>query len=323
MSREGRRSEKQRAAIGRILRIHDIVLRLVPTLRRVREATMATTLRPMKDASSFRRIAAGMWHHPNDPTIYGSMDVDVTNTLRFIERFRQERGVRLSVTHIVTRAVAHAFARHPDLNAKVRLWGRLEQRDSVDLFVSVSTEGGRDLSGARVERAEALSLEEIVAEVSHRARSVREGDDKDYARSRDLFRRLPWWLARPALRCTDFLTNELHLHLPSLGMPRDAFGTAIVTNVGMFGVDTAFAPFMPVARCPMILLVTEVRQRPWVVGDTVVPRPVLRLCGTFDHRVIDGYHAGLLAKEIRALVENPEEGEADVVPVTAAHASHR
>jgi pyruvate dehydrogenase E2 component (dihydrolipoamide acetyltransferase) len=66
----------------------------------------------------------------------------------------------------------------------------------------------------------------------------------------------------------------------------------------MFGVDSGFAPFTPVARCPIIITVTRIKDRPWVVGGAVVPRPVLRLCGTFDHRVIDGATAGMLSGEM-------------------------
>jgi pyruvate dehydrogenase E2 component (dihydrolipoamide acetyltransferase) len=89
-------------------------------------------------------------------------------------------------------------------------------------------------------------------------------------------------------------------------MPADPFGTAVVTNVGMFGIDTAFAPFIPIARCPMLMLITEVKQRPWVIDGELVVRPVVRLCATFDHRIIDGFQAGKLASEICAAVEHPE-----------------
>jgi pyruvate dehydrogenase E2 component (dihydrolipoamide acetyltransferase) len=90
-------------------------------------------------------------------------------------------------------------------------------------------------------------------------------------------------------------------------MPRDPFGSAMVTSVGMLGIDTGFAPFTPIARCPIIATVTRVRPRPWVVGERVEPRPVLRLCGTFDHRVIDGFHAGLVSGEIERLLGEPEQ----------------
>lgn len=270
---------------------------------------MPTEFFPSPNTSTFRRIAASMWRRPSDPTIYGTMDVDVTDTLRFIEAYRRDAGRRLTVTHVVARAVAQAFARHPELNAKVRFWGKLEQRRTVDLFVSVATDGGRDLSGARIEGAENLSLGELVEAVEGGARGIRDGADPGYQKSRNLMRALPWWLVRPVLGATDLLTNELHLHMPSQGMPRDPFGTAVITNVGSFGIDTAFAPFLPLGRSAMLLLISEVRKRPYVVDDRLEARPVLRLCGTFDHRIIDGAAAGRLARELRSLIEHPDADE--------------
>lgn len=268
-----------------------------------------TTFTPMEDVSTFRRMAATMWQAPSDPTIYGSMDVDVTDTLAALTRYRERTGVRLTMTHVVTRAAALAFAKHPHLNAKVRFGGRLERRHSVDLFVSVATESGKDLSGARIDAVDQLSLPELVQAVEGKARGIRTGKDESFEKSRGLFQKTPFFVLRPLLRLIDFLSNELHVHLPKQGMPRDPFGTAVITNVGMFGIDTAFAPFVPLGRCPMLLLVTEVRPRPWVVDGKLEVRQVLRLCGTFDHRIIDGFAAGQLAKEIRAHVEAPQLDE--------------
>jgi pyruvate dehydrogenase E2 component (dihydrolipoamide acetyltransferase) len=272
-----------------------------------------TTFESMADASSFRRMAAAMWKQPSDPTIYGSMDVDVTETLAAIQRFRERTGKRLSITHVVARAVAQAFRSRPELNAKVRFWGKLEQRSSVDLFLSVATEGGKDLSGARIDDADGLDLAGFVSALEGKAKSIRDGKDASFEKSRGLFKRAPWWILRPLLRLVDVLGNELHVHLPSQGMPRDPFGTAVITNVGMFGIDTAFAPFVPMGRCPMLLLITEVQKRPRVVDGRVVPRDVLRLCATFDHRIIDGFSAGRLAREIRRLVERPEGIDAPAI----------
>lgn len=269
-----------------------------------------TTFTPMEDVSTFRRMAATMWAAPNDPTIYGSMDVDVTDTLEALARYRERTGVRLTMTHVVTRAAALAFAKHPHLNARVRFGGRLERRESVDLFVSVATDSGKDLSGARIDGVDGLSMAGLVQAIEGKARGIRTGQDQSFERSRGLFKKTPFWVLRPLLKLVDFLTNELNVHLPKQGMPRDPFGTAVITNVGMFGIDTAFAPFVPLGRCPMLLLVTEVRPRPWVVDGKLEVRQVLRLCATFDHRIIDGFAAGQLAKEIRAHIENPQLDDA-------------
>jgi pyruvate/2-oxoglutarate dehydrogenase complex dihydrolipoamide acyltransferase (E2) component len=270
------------------------------------------------ETSTFRRIAASMWSRPNDPSIYGFIDVDVSETLQFIEDYRAQTGEKLTITHVVAQAVARAFAQHPELNAKVRFGGRVEQRDQVDLFLSVATAGGRDLSGVKIEQADRLPLSDLLREISNSARRTRDGEDEVYERSRGLLGSLPWWMLRPILWLTDFVTNELHLHLPSQGMPRDPFGSAMITNVGGFGIDTAFAPFLPMGRSPMLLLVTKVRDRPWVVDGEVVVRPVLRLCATFDHRIVDGYQAGLLAKVIMAEVQHPSDAGVQPIEFTDA-----
>ena len=258
-----------------------------------------TRFTPVENASSFRRMAAGMWRSPRDPSIYGQMDVDATRALAFLAA-QQER---ITITHLVARAVALALRDQPELNAKVRFWGRLEQRETIDLFVTVAT--GRDLSGARIDRADHKSLVQLAREVGERAGRIRQGDDQDHARTRSAMKAIPWWLARPTTLVTDVLVNELHVELP--GTPADPFGSAIITSVGMFGIDAAFAPFVPLARCPMLILVPEVRPRPWAVGNTVEVRPVLRLCATFDHRIIDGAAAGRFAARLTALFASPEQ----------------
>jgi pyruvate dehydrogenase E2 component (dihydrolipoamide acetyltransferase) len=257
------------------------------------------------DASSFRRMAAAMWRQPRDPSIYGSMDVDATPALAFLAAHERAIGAKLTVTHLVARAVALALRDQPEINAKVRFWGRLERRATVDVFVTVATEGNRDLSGARIERADERSLADLAREIAERAAKIRSGRDASYKKSRGVLRAMPWWLARPATWLSDVLVNELHVDLPAQGMPSDPFGSAIVTSVGMFGIDTAFAPFVPLARCPLLILVPEVRPRPWVDGTVACVRPVLRLCATFDHRIVDGAAAGRFAARLAELFAAP------------------
>ncbi len=260
-----------------------------------------TRFTPVEDVPSFRRMAAAMWRSPRDPSIYGSMDVDATTPLAFLREHQDATGVRLTITHLVARAVALALRDQPELNAKIRFWGRLEQRATIDVFVTVMT--GRDLSGARIDRADEKPLAELARAIADTAGKIRSGNDASYQHSRSFMKAMPWWLARPATALADVLTNELHVELP--GMPCDPFGSAIVTSVGMFGIDAAFAPFVPLARCPMLFLVPEIRPRPWAVGDRAEVRPVLRLCATFDHRIIDGAAAGRFAARLTELFAAP------------------
>jgi pyruvate dehydrogenase E2 component (dihydrolipoamide acetyltransferase) len=246
-----------------------------------------------------------MWRAPNDPHIFGSVDIDMTAAESFLADYNGRHGCKATVTHLVTRAVAMTLAKHPEYNAKVGWW-RIRVRSRVDVFCQVAADGGRDLSGFRIDAADTLSIAEIAAALGRAAQNIRGGKDPAFDRSRRLFRALPLWAIRMIVGFMSFLANTLNLNLPSLGLPRDPFGSAMVTSIGMMDVDTAFAPFTPVARCPLIATVTKVRQRPWVVGGRVEPRPILRLCGTFAHRVIAGYHAAEISAEVQALLTDPE-----------------
>src|SRR5262249_54042735 len=84
-------------------------------------------------ATGWRKVAVAVWHGPNDPQIYGDLEVDATPLQAFIEQARASSGVRVTVTHAVGKAIAHALAEHPDLNVRLRR-GRFVPRESVDIF---------------------------------------------------------------------------------------------------------------------------------------------------------------------------------------------
>src|SRR6476660_5868051 len=134
---------------------------------------------PLRRASSFRKLAVGMWRAPDSPVIYGTLSIEMSAAMADLERLRAagstgEERPKITVTHLVARAVALALRAHPELNAKVHL-GRIVLRDSVDLFLQVSIDGGADLSGVKVERADEKSLSEIAGELADRAKRIRAG----------------------------------------------------------------------------------------------------------------------------------------------------
>jgi len=85
--------------------------------------------------------------------------------------------------------------------------------------------------------------------------------------------------------------------------PEDMQGaTFSVSNLGGIGG----VGFTPVVNGPevAILGVSRLRREPRYVGDALVPRLILPLALSYDHRVIDGAEA---ARFLRAVVEWVEE----------------
>ncbi len=80
-------------------------------------------------------------------------------------------------------------------------------------------------------------------------------------------------------------------------------GTFTVTNLGMFGIDA----FTPIINLPQsaILGVGRIVARPAVVDDQIVPRKLMALSLTFDHRVADGAAAARFLRTVREFIELP------------------
>ncbi|MBK8998058.1 MAG: 2-oxo acid dehydrogenase subunit E2 [Myxococcales bacterium] len=230
----------------------------------------------------------------------------MTRALQLIERLRSEWELGVTVTHLVTKALALAIARHPRTNVKVRFWGKLEQRDSVDIIVLVAGEGGRDLSAHRIAGADQLPLRELSRQVIQASERIRRDEDPQFRQSRELVQRVPWWMMRSFLSLASLCMNELHLDLSKLGLPVDLFGAGMVTSLGMHGIDEGYAPLTPIGRVMVDVLVPRVRERPWVEDGKLTVRPILKLCATFDHRVVDGVQAAALGSEMQKLLAEPE-----------------
>lgn len=81
-------------------------------------------------------------------------------------------------------------------------------------------------------------------------------------------------------------------------------GTFTITNLGMYGVDV----FTPIINPPetAILGVGRVAEKPVVVEEKMVVRPVMQLSLTFDHRVVDGAPAAEFLQKVKQKLESPE-----------------
>jgi len=251
-------------------------------------------------------MAVHAWSAPRDPTVYGILDVDVTRALAYIERIRRESGSKVTLTHLVGKAVALGIAARPEVNAIIRR-GRIYVRDSVDIFFQVAFEDGENLAGAKVENVDRKSVVELAEELTARAERIRTRKDHPTQESARLLARLPPPLMKAAMQAGERLTYDLGLDLSKFGIPFDAFGSAMVTSVAGFGLTVGQAPLFPPSRTPICLTVGAVRDVPLAVEGRVEVRPVLTIGASFDHRVADGYQAGRMAKRFREVLENPDK----------------
>ena len=89
----------------------------------------------------------------------------------------------------------------------------------------------------------------------------------------------------------------------AIGMDDLTGGTFTITNGGIFGSWMS----TPILNPPQsaILGMHSIEQRPMVVDGAVVPRPMMYLALTYDHRIIDGREAVQFLVTIKQQLEDP------------------
>jgi pyruvate dehydrogenase E2 component (dihydrolipoamide acetyltransferase) len=260
-----------------------------------------------KNISPFRKVAIGTWQTAYDPSIYGTMRVRMDRALEYIDRFREKHGRKLTVTHLVAKGIARALQDCPEANAVLR-FNKIYLRKTIDISLLVlmeSEDGQIDLSSAKVDNMDQTSLVELVDRLEEHVAKIRARKDKALEKTRQSMRLVPAILMNSFLKILAFLSYSLNLNLTWLGIPKDAFGGAVVTSIGSIGLDIGYVPLVPYTRVPIWVAPGAVTEEPVVDNGKIVPGHMINVNATFDHRVVDGGHAAKLARTFRATLEDP------------------
>lgn len=256
--------------------------------------------------SAFRKVALGTWKTVGDPSVYAEFELDVEPALDYLLNVGEAHQKKLTMTHFVGKACAETIRRHPELNCMLR-WGKLYRRENIDIFFQVASDAkGEDLSGTTVRSIDQKNICEIADEMQKKVKRIRETGDIDYKEMKKTMKTIPAILSRTLLNFSSYFMYTFNLWSPLLGVPKDPFGTIMITSIGSIGLDRAFVPLVPYSRVPCLIAIGTIREAPMAVNGQVAIKKVVSLCVTFDHRVIDGMHASHMAKTLKKIFAHPK-----------------
>lgn len=243
----------------------------------------------------WRRLATAAWGVPDDPQIYGELQIDARPTIELVSAARAA-GIHVTPTHVVGWALGQALAAMPDLNVQLAR-RRFVQRDDISVFFIATGASPHELTGTLVREIDQLDVEGVARRLVDQMDNVRAGRDVTLERTKRLVNRAPAWLLPHAIRLTSWLANDLGLDAPRAGIPRRPFGSAMVTSVGGLGLEHGYAPLAHYYRVPVLIFVGRIGERPVVEDGAIVARPILPITATIDHRYVDGF---MLARSLSA-----------------------
>lgn len=258
----------------------------------------------MRAMTTRRKLAIATWDSPREGNIYGRLVLDTAEVRRYLAWVREESGEKVTLTHFVGACVAEALKATPSLNGRIWL-GRYLPHETVDISFLVALEEGGDLGKARIHRADELGPAGIAAELRAQALRLHAGKDDDFNKSKGTIRALPTWMLRPLVRFVGWLSSCGGFSLPALGVTPYPFGAAVITSVGMLGIDEGLVPPTPFAHVPVYVCIGAERTVPAEWDGEIALRPQIVLTATLDHRFIDGFQGGAVARITRELFANP------------------
>ena len=100
----------------------------------------------------WRVTAAAIYTTPTDSRVYGTLDIDVTEAKKFIDRKREE-GIKLTMVHMTTAVLARAIGFDvPEMNCFIRR-GAVVGREHVDVMLPVQVGGDTGVTAAVIRDA--------------------------------------------------------------------------------------------------------------------------------------------------------------------------
>jgi 2-oxoglutarate dehydrogenase E2 component (dihydrolipoamide succinyltransferase) len=203
-----------------------------------------------------------------------TFEVDLSKVVAIREKLKKEyadrHGVKLTYLAFIARATVDAISKWPWMNAELR-GEAIVVKSYINLGIAVALEGGKGLIVPVVKNAEGMNLLGI-------ARAIE--DVADRARSKKL-------------------------------VPDDVQGgTFTITNPGGFGAIHG----TPIISQPQvgILDVEALVKRPVVVtgedgADVIAIRPMMNLCLSYDHRLVDGAYAAQFMRDLKENLQTWDE----------------
>ena len=117
---------------------------------------------------------------------------------------------------------------------------------------------------------------------------------------------LPAFLLKLVFAVQEFFAYGLIVNPTWIGVPKDRFGSFMVSNIGALGLERGLIPLSPYTRCPTIIRIGKPREAPVVRDGELQVERVVNISMTFDHRYADGAQGALVMRRFEKIFANPE-----------------
>lgn len=164
-------------------------------------------------------------------------------------------------------------------------FGYFTHSKKIGITCLVDVEGS-DLVPVTVWDAHNLTLIEFAQKCGERVMKAKDKKDSAHTKQTAAANFLPSFILQPMMHIISYINVNLDLGIPLLA-PKGRFGHFILTNVGTFGMQQAYAPLCPPMHAMGLMCTGAARKVPLVVDGELKIQSVITCTSTADHRFGD------------------------------------
>lgn len=248
-------------------------------------------------------------HKRNESVIYYDTQIDLTNTIKFLEEYNKNRKEedKLTLFQIYLAAATRTVTLRPKINRFVsnrRLWQRNEIIFSFVVNKEKSEEG--EEVNARIDFDPFDTLETVQKNVSkhlYEARYGKNPNEKDI----QLTGALPRWMIRFIFWLMRW-TDQHNIPIKSWINDMPLWSTAFIAHLGSIGIDAVYHHQFELGTTGLFFAIGKMDDVPIINKETkeIEIRKIMELRISIDDRIAPGIYTGPTVYMLKEFIENPE-----------------
>jgi hypothetical protein len=239
-----------------------------------------------------RKIQMATWNEIGNPSCYCEIELERESVDEFIEDFNKKNPESpINYSHCILKAIGEGIVPN---NGKI-CCGNFIREESVDLCLVLDMNQDK-FEYVVVEGCNKLSLLEIAQQIEKKKK-----ENKSFffdMKNNQILKFLPTWIVQCYLIIFSYLSYDLNLNIPFLGIKKNHFGFGLVVNTASYKIDNIFFPLSYLSRTVLVAAINSPKEIAVVKDGKVVPQKVVNLNLTYDHRFADGSDCFKMVKKM-------------------------
>ncbi len=250
-----------------------------------------------------RKIQIATWDDIGDPSIFGLLEIDTEEADKFIaEQNKKNPETPINYGHIGLKAMGEA-CKSSNNNGKI-CFGNFVPVDSVDLCLLLDMSGDK-FDYVLIEGCNKLGIKEIAAQSKLKVSQLEKRSYFQKIENWNFLRFVPTFIIELILNILSFLSYNLSLNIPFLGLRKNHFGFGMVFDAQKYNTENVFFPLSNLTKTIHVTVLNKADDKVVARDNKPVIRKTMNINLTFDHRFADGSDALKMVAQYKKVWKNP------------------